>query len=580
MADKPIFFDSTGRRAARVAFFAWALAVVSILFASGFVASLVVVPEMDNINLRGRLTAIHMPELEKKAQAPGLLRFAARLAAEARTRRAEFAHQRLAAGEREAQTRTLASMLRPQPNHSLSIAFYANWQQDVGFPALKTALPHLDWVLPTWVALQGPDLQFKTFFNANVLDYVRRTKPTVAILPTVQNATSGKWDGPRHREASRRSRQAQNAHRPDHRLRRREQAARRDDRFRGMPQSGYRDLKVFLGELSAAFAPHGWIVVIASPFDDDSWPFAAFAKNVDYTLLMAYDEHDDNGPAGSIAGQSWYETTLDKRMKVLSPRRTLIAIGNYGYDWNGGQADSITFEDAVIAAHDSDADIDFDDATNNPHFSYVEEDHTLHDIWFLDAATAFNEIHAADIFQPAGYALWRLGAEDPSTWFVMGRPWGAPAPQNLHDIPTAEDVDFEGHGEILKIEADPTSGRRKFELDPQTGDINDENYVKLPTGYVIRQFGAKPRELALTFDDGPDAEWTPQILDILRDKHVPATFFVIGGNAEANPGLVQRELKEGHEVGNHTFTHPNLSDTAGRSGIAGTECDATIVSRR
>src|SRR6202789_373557 len=130
MADKPIFFDSTGRRAARVAFLAWALAVVSVLFASGFVASLIVVPEMENINLRGRLTAIHMPELEKKAQAPGLLRFAARLAAAARTRRAEFAHQRLLSAEREAQTRTLGSMLRPQPNRALSIAFYANWQQD------------------------------------------------------------------------------------------------------------------------------------------------------------------------------------------------------------------------------------------------------------------------------------------------------------------------------------------------------------------------------------------------------------------------------------------------------------------
>jgi cellulose synthase/poly-beta-1,6-N-acetylglucosamine synthase-like glycosyltransferase/peptidoglycan/xylan/chitin deacetylase (PgdA/CDA1 family)/spore germination protein YaaH len=562
MADKPIFFDSTGRRAARVAFIAWALAVVSVLLASGFVASLVVVPEMEDINLRGRLTAIHMPELEKKAQAPGLLRFAARLAAEARARRAEFAHQRLASAEREAQTRTLGSMLRPQPTRPLSIGFYANWQQDVGFPALKTALPHLDWVLPTWMALQGPDLKFTTFFNAKVLDYVRRTKPTVAILPTVQNATLGKWDGPgtalflADPEKRKTLIDQITGFVGANKL----QGVTVD--FEELPASGYRDLKTFLGELSSAFAPHGWIVVIAAPFDDDTWPFAAFAKNVDYTLLMAYDEHDDHGPAGSIAGQSWYETTLDKRMKVLSPRHTLIGIGNYGYDWNGGQADSITFEDAVIAAHDSDADIDFDDATNNPHFSYVEEDHTLHDVWFLDAATAFNEIHAADIYQPAGYALWRLGAEDPSTWFVMGRPWGAPAPQSLRNIPTAEDVDFEGQGEILRIEADPTSGQRKFELDPQTGDINDENYVKLPTGYVIRQFGAKPHELALTFDDGPDAEWTPQILDILRDKHVPATFFDIGGNAEANPGLVQRELREGHEVGNHTFTHPNLSDTA------------------
>ena len=83
----------------------------------------------------------------------------------------------------------------------------------------------------------------------------------------------------------------------------------------------------------------------------------------------------------------------------------------------------------------------------------------------------------------------------------------------------------------------------------------------MPTNYVIRQFGYKPGKIALTFDDGPDPQWTPQILDILKAKHVPATFFVIGGNVEANPDLVQRILAEGHELGNHTYTHPNLADT-------------------
>ena len=57
--------------------------------------------------------------------------------------------------------------------------------------------------------------------------------------------------------------------------------------------------------------------------------------------------------------------------------------------------------EAVIAAHDSDAQVQFDDATNNPHFSYVEDDGTKHDVWLLDAVTAYNQIHAADIYQPA-----------------------------------------------------------------------------------------------------------------------------------------------------------------------------------
>jgi peptidoglycan-N-acetylglucosamine deacetylase len=562
MADKPIFFDSTGRRAARVTFIAWALAVVSIVLATGFVASLIVVPEMDSINLRGRLTAIHMPELEKKAQAPGLLKFAARLATE--VRREAVARLRLLAVEREAQQRTPASVLRAQPNRSLSIAFYPSWPgvQDVAFPSLKKALPHLDWVIPTWMALQGPNLAFKTSLNTDVLDYIRRSKPSLAIVPTIQNATSGVWDGPGIAALL-----AEPHKRKDlideitgfvgaNKL----QGVTVD--FEEIPDSGYPALKSFLAELSRAFAPHGWTVLIAAPFDEETWPYASVAKYVDYTILMAYDQNDDQGSAGAIAAQDWYEKTLDKRMKVLSPKRTIIAIGNYGYDWNGGKADTLSFEDAVIAAHDSDAAIDFDDATNNPHFSYTEEDHTLHDIWFLDAATAFNEIHAADIYQPAGYALWRLGTEDPTTWSVMGRSWGATAPQGLHNLQTVEDVDYEGQGEILQIEHEPTAGWRNFELDPQTGDIDDENYARFPTEYIVRKFGYSPKKIALTFDDGPDAEWTPEILDILKEKRVKATFFIIGSNAEANPGIVERILDEGHEVGNHTFTHPNLADTA------------------
>lgn len=62
---------------------------------------------------------------------------------------------------------------------------------------------------------------------------------------------------------------------------------------------------------------------------------------------------------------------------------------------------------------------------------------------------------------------------------------------------------------------------------------------------------------ALSFDDGPSAN-TPQILDILAAHNIPATFFVLGKNAERHPDLVQRIHDEGHEIGIHTFSHPNL----------------------
>jgi peptidoglycan-N-acetylglucosamine deacetylase len=63
---------------------------------------------------------------------------------------------------------------------------------------------------------------------------------------------------------------------------------------------------------------------------------------------------------------------------------------------------------------------------------------------------------------------------------------------------------------------------------------------------------------ALTFDDGPSRDFTPQILDILRSKNVKATFFLTGQMAEQNQDIARRIADEGHEIGNHTYTHVNM----------------------
>ena len=62
-------------------------------------------------------------------------------------------------------------------------------------------------------------------------------------------------------------------------------------------------------------------------------------------------------------------------------------------------------------------------------------------------------------------------------------------------------------------------------------------------------------EVALTFDDGPSAQYTPQVLDVLKKYGVKATFFVIGENIEKNADIISREAEEGHEIGNHTYSH-------------------------
>ncbi|MBW3626862.1 MAG: glycosyltransferase, partial [Actinobacteria bacterium] len=77
--------------------------------------------------------------------------------------------------------------------------------------------------------------------------------------------------------------------------------------------------------------------------------------------------------------------------------------------------------------------------------------------------------------------------------------------------------------------------------------------------FPVRGAGPGRREVALTFDDGPDPRWTPEVLDVLDRHGVKATFFVTGSRVAAHSGIVRRAVSEGHEIGSHTFTHADLA---------------------
>lgn len=77
-----------------------------------------------------------------------------------------------------------------------------------------------------------------------------------------------------------------------------------------------------------------------------------------------------------------------------------------------------------------------------------------------------------------------------------------------------------------------------------------------PRQSIVYQGQDEERTIALTFDDGPHPQYTAEILDILAEYRVSATFFVIGENVEQYPALLERAVSEGHEIGNHTQTHP------------------------
>ena len=89
--------------------------------------------------------------------------------------------------------------------------------------------------------------------------------------------------------------------------------------------------------------------------------------------------------------------------------------------------------------------------------------------------------------------------------------------------------------------------------------VRDGKPVVEVAGGTIRTAGPSERTIALTFDDGPDPIWTPQILDLLREHGAHATFFVQGSQVAQHPELLRRITAEGHEIGTHTFTHVDLA---------------------
>ncbi len=83
------------------------------------------------------------------------------------------------------------------------------------------------------------------------------------------------------------------------------------------------------------------------------------------------------------------------------------------------------------------------------------------------------------------------------------------------------------------------------------------------SGTDVRSVTPPPRQIALTFDDGPDPTWTPKVLAVLRRHHVNATFFMVGSRVQAHAGLVNAVLRDGNDIGAHTFTHADLGNVSG-----------------
>ena len=499
----------------------------------------------------------------------------------------EKERRKLAAARRGHRKSKLApSQVRLNAEEGIRAAFYVDWDA-ASFSSLREYAHQIDLLFPEWLhvltpdgRIQGVDDQTNKAFDIiqgsnvhtvddKVMSFLKSEETGTEVFPLVNNFDGTNWidigaflNNPDAREYFRQE--------LDQFL--------QSDRYRGLmvdfetfPKYAQPGYVALLGELSEDLHQKGMKLYVSIQVRNSDYDYAAVAARTDGVVLMNYDEHyaGDNGTAGPIASQDWFVKNIEIAKKSIPQDKLICAIGNYGYDWTqkprkgrlpaGSKDFNVSVQDAWLASRDSEEDIDFDGDSLNPHLSYLDEQNHQHDLWFLDAVTALNEMRAAQRLGIKTFALWRLGSEDRSLWRVWDVAGDPSAPDKLKDVPPGQDVDMEGEGEILKIESRPADGQRNITVD-NSGIIQDQTFTLLPNPYRVGRYGSSRNQIAITFDDGPDPQWTPKILDVLKQENAPATFFLIGIQADKFGGVTERVFREGHEIGNHTFTHPDIAN--------------------
>lgn len=434
--------------------------------------------------------------------------------------------------------------------------FYVNWDEN-SKTSFKSNIGTITTLVPEWLQLTS-DLSLKASTDTTIAAKAKAHQ--IKVLPLVNNFINNKWDGEiLHRLFTTPGAEDLFIQNLLEYVRTNKFDGINID-FEEIDPNEKANFTRFIEKVSEAFHQHGLTVTVDVPPKNDSFDYAALATNVDRVIVMLYDQHTSMNKPGPVASSVWVKESLNQ---LPIPSQKLIAgLGSYGYDWEEGSnrpAAAKTFGDIMNLGIGTNLQIHWNQQAGNPYLRY-QKDGKNHIVWFLDAATFYNQMKLAMDTGSKGIAVWRLGSEDPSIWNFMNQPKQLKDPSNaLKTLVHPEPVHYTGAGEVLKIASPSGKGKRTIQVDSQWL-IQSETYRKLPRPLEVVRYGKpKVKEIALSFDDGPDPAYTSQILDILEKHHIKANFFFVGENAIMHPELIQRIYVEGHEIGSHTFTHPDMA---------------------
>ena len=558
-----VFSDPLGKRWPRLRTLLLITGVLVFLATVLFVETLFIAPRMTAPfslrQLKGQLKSLQTKNPAGQRSAPNSLLWQ-------KFEATKQAAKKLAAPAAAASspTATPARVHRKVPENEVRLAFYTNGDP-YSYSSLEQHASQITHVCPEWMSMVNGvgDLQIDA--DARVLKLSQNKN--IALMPLLTNLVGDSWQPEAVENV---------AHGPPERqekfianvlvVLRNAKAAGVVVDWEQLDPTYKKDFTDLLEKFANALHRDGrqlWLIV--SPGQEiDYIDFDELSPYIDRFVAMLFDETSDVDAPGPLASRMWFEGWLHVLMEDSDPRQWIIALGSYGYDWviGGKKAELISFPEAMSRASSAGIESAEVSAPGYNAYFYYEDNDVGHAVWFLDVVTFLNELREVRKQRAGGIALYRLGTEDSAIWDALSTPsdfkFDTSTRSLLEVLRGTDTIADVGDGEVVTVDQSRADGLRSLSID-KDGYLTT-TYTKFPEFPTLYHQGAgDTHEVALTFDDGPDPEWTPKILDILKAAKVKAAFFLVGVNAERYPNLVRRIVDEGHEIGNHTYYHPNLA---------------------
>lgn len=393
--------------------------------------------------------------------------------------------------------------------------FYVNWDKQ-SFNSLSENIQNLNVVVPEWFFISDNSDSIHTKIDVGALAIMQQNR--VKILPMISNFYDGKWNNKIVEEIiiSRKAR--------DRFIQSILYTLEKYDlqginlNIQVQDNSLYNLLKPFQSQLFSALHEKGYLVTTNLNPLQSSYNHSNLSEYNDFIFVLAYNQHSPDTQAGPIGEQEWIQNIIESVTQDIPKYQIILVISNIGYDWSGDNTvKDVHYNDAINTAERKKSKINFDPNHYNLNYRYYDSTGIEHHVFFTDAGSNYQTAKLASEFGLSNFALWRIGTEDKRIWKFFN--------QEVHKTALIDNGPEVAFKPIDETKRTTTKHRKK---------------------------------VVLTFDDGPDETFTPKVLEILKKEKISATFFVTGMKVENNIPLLERIFAEGHEIGNHTFTHPNL----------------------